>query len=78
MKHQTKVNVYLVSSHRRVKMMKTMLLASNGVVKMGTVVRLLHLPPWALERLHGEDDLDPFELEQDVQDRQEVNLFVDE
>lgn len=78
MKHHMKVNVFVVRGPRRVKIIKNMLLASNGVVKMGTVLRLLHLPPWALERLRGEHDLDPFELEQDVQDRQEVNLFVDE
>lgn len=76
MKYQVKVNVY-VTRGRSVKLIKNMSLVSNGVVKMGTVVRLLHLPPWALDRLRGEEDLDPFEVEQDVQDRKEMNLFVE-
>ena len=78
MKHQIQVNVFYRPGKRghRIKLIKKMSLSSNGSVRMGTVVRLLGLPPWAIIRLHGEDSV-PLELESFVQDRHEMNLFVE-
>lgn len=78
MKHQINVNVFYRPGKRghRIKLIKKMSLALNGSVRMGTVVRLLHLAPWALMRLHGEDSA-PLELEMFVQDLDEMNLFVE-
>ncbi len=82
MKHEIHVRVfYRHLPEHRIKLVKQMHLATNGSVRLGTVVRLLGLPIEYMLNLRGENSY-PLELDQLVRPKDEqspvdLNLFVE-